>query len=305
MFIESIAVAVSFLVVSEQDRQSIDLCDFLLNMGYCVQKTCDHAIASEILDSDPSKYYGIFLNVCEQDSDRQKTFESLKNKAHCHNFPVFLSKKDYDILEIKQSLEKLEEYESVILFDNVNQLQAKKELNEKIEEQIKKRKNMDMSFTSLNGTLNYGKFNIQSIEQAQLLARQLASHCPKTDVVVIGLSELMINAIEHGNLHIDYDKKSELHAQGKWYEEVQRLLKTPEYKNKHATVEFIRAPGMITIQITDQGDGFNWRDFEQVDPRKMLDSHGRGIIIARALSFETLTYNEKGNQVTCTILTDK
>lgn len=297
-------MAVSFLVVSEQDRQSVELCDFLLNMGYCVQKTTDHAIATEIIDTDPSKYYGIFLKV-GQEEDRFKTFEMLKNKANCHNFPVFLTKKDFSTLDIKQSIQKLEENESVVLFDNVEHLQAKKELNEKIEEHIKKRKSMHMSFTSLNGTLEYGQYRIQSIEQAQLLARQLASQCPKTDVVVIGLSELLINAIEHGNLNIDYEKKSQLHVEGKWYEEVQRLLRTPAHRHKYVLVNFTKEDGVIKIIITDQGNGFNWRDFEKVDPLKMLDSHGRGIIIARALSFETMTYNEKGNEVTCTILTEK
>ena len=184
-------MAVSFLVVSEQDRQSVELCDFLLNMGYCVQKTCDHAIATEIIDHDPSKYYGIFLKIGTEE-DRFRTFEMLKNKAHCHNFPVFLTKKDFYTLDISQSIEKLEEHESIVLFDNVHQLQAKKDLNEKIEESIKKRNSIHMSFNSLNGTLDHAQFKIQSIEQAQLLARQLASHCPKTDVVVIGLSELLI-----------------------------------------------------------------------------------------------------------------
>ena len=174
-----------------------------------------------------------------------------------------------------------------------------------IQEQIDKQKLLELSAISLNGTLQSGHFKIRTIEQGQLLARHLASHCPKTDSVAIGLSELLINAIEHGNISIDYDRKTQLHREGRWIEEIHRLLNLEQNKDKYVQVLFTKVHNKITIEITDQGSGFNWRNYQQVDPSKLLESHGRGIVIARSLSFENMVYNEKGNQVTCTIFVDE
>ena len=109
----------SFLIVSEhnKDKHSLALCDFLLDMGYCIQKTSNPALANEIIDSDPEQYYGVFLHVKEDEDDCQEVFDAVKNTVKAHNFPMFVSKEDLNVLTNKQSIPSLIEHEKIILFD--------------------------------------------------------------------------------------------------------------------------------------------------------------------------------------------
>ena len=53
----------------------------------------------------------------------------------------------------------------------------------------------------------------------------------------------------------------------------------------------------IRITIKDQGAGFDWRPYLEPDPNRVFDTHGRGITIARRLSFDDLQYRDPGNEV--------
>jgi hypothetical protein len=109
--------------------------------------------------------------------------------------------------------------------------------------------------------------------------------------------ELIVNAVEHGNLEIDFDHKSELLAGGKWQDEIERRLASREFRDRFASIELLRVGSDFTIRITDQGPGFNWR--KHLDavtaPRHML--HGRGMSLAMAAGFDSLVYDGPGNQV--------
>ena len=49
-----------------------------------------------------------------------------------------------------------------------------------------------------------GRFRFGTPGHAQLLAAPLGAPCPRASQVALRLSELMINAAEHGNLLIGY-----------------------------------------------------------------------------------------------------
>ncbi len=57
-----------------------------------------------------------------------------------------------------------------------------------------------------------GYFSIRSTEDANTLAVQLASFCPDPIKSVLGLGELLVNAVEHGNLGITYSEKTLLNG---------------------------------------------------------------------------------------------
>jgi len=107
---------------------------------------------------------------------------------------------------------------------------------------------------------------------------------------------LALNAIEHGNLEIGYDLKSELLLEDIWQEEILKRLKQPEYMERKAELVLTRKDGGIYIIIGDQGKGFNWQKYLKIDPVRSGSKHGRGIAIANSLSFDKLSYNDLGNQ---------
>ncbi len=145
------------------------------------------------------------------------------------------------------------------------------------------------------------EFELRNLNEADQLATLLANSCPEPGKVISGISELLINAIEHGNLHIGYAEKSALKKDGVWREEIERRLRQVEYQNKVATVRYDKNASSINITVTDQGLGFNWRSYLDFDPERAFDCNGRGIAMARMMSFDELQYNDAGNQVTAII----
>jgi two-component system, cell cycle response regulator len=140
------------------------------------------------------------------------------------------------------------------------------------------------------------KFQLRTLEEAEGLAA-FAAHCfPEPDRVVQGIAELLVNAVEHGNLEIGYARKSELIEDGTWRAEIERRSTLSEYKNRHVEVTVARRDDGVYIVVTDQGGGFNWQRYMTIDPARAGDNHGRGIAQANALSFDRLTYNAQGNQ---------
>ena len=144
-------------------------------------------------------------------------------------------------------------------------------------------------------------FEIQTIEDTQYLATMLANFFPQPERVIFGISEILVNAIEHGNLSISYDEKTELKKRGSWQQEVERRLQLPEYRNKRALVHYKKTDTEITLTVIDQGQGFDWESYMELEPERATHNHGRGIAMARKISFDHIEYTGKGNEVICTV----
>ncbi len=142
------------------------------------------------------------------------------------------------------------------------------------------------------------EFHYKTLEEARDLAVFIANLFPDPERAISGLGELMANAVEHGHLEIGYEEKSWLIEKGKLEEERAYRLSLPQNISKKVLVSFKRSEKAVTLSIQDEGSGFNWHPFMNVDPARALDNHGRGIAIANSRSFDTLSYNEAGNKVT-------
>ncbi len=152
------------------------------------------------------------------------------------------------------------------------------------------------------GTLEEGLFRFRTLAQAAALAQLLSRACPDPERTVVGLDELLVNAVEHGNLGIGYEEKSRFLAEGGWEDEVERRLALPENRGKSVEVRFERRPGEIVITIADEGPGFDWTRFLTVAPERVFHTHGRGIAMARSLSFDRLEFRTPGNCVEAAVL---
>ena len=149
--------------------------------------------------------------------------------------------------------------------------------------------------------LDEAHFTYRTIEEARGLAGVLANACPDAESTVIGLTELLVNAVEHGNLGITYDEKGVLLADGGWAAEITRRLALPENRGKRVDVHFNRTDGELRFTICDRGNGFEWKRYLDIDPRRAFDRHGRGILMARHVSFSSLEYRGSGNEVVATV----
>ncbi|MEY4591233.1 MAG: hypothetical protein RIR18_128 [Pseudomonadota bacterium] len=145
--------------------------------------------------------------------------------------------------------------------------------------------------------LQYATFQFRTREEARALAALGAHAAPDPQRVVLGLSELLLNAVEHGNLGIAYAEKSTFLLNGSLEQEITRRLSAPEFKARVATLSIQRFPDCLHFTVTDEGNGFNWEQYLEMSPDRAFDMHGRGIAMAKMLSFDELQYQSKGNVV--------
>ena len=147
------------------------------------------------------------------------------------------------------------------------------------------------------GLMCEGRFRFQTLEAARDLATVLANACPEPGKAIIGISELLINAVEHGNLNITYEEKSRLRDENRWDEEIAKRLSEPEYARRYVEVHYRRDPAGVEVVITDEGEGFDWQKYMDMDADRAFDTHGRGIAMSRMISFDSIEYRGKGNEV--------
>lgn len=112
------------------------------------------------------------------------------------------------------------------------------------------------------------------------------------------LTEMLVNAIEHGNLGITFEeKKMALESNSFRNLLVEKLAKAEQY-GREVVVTFSRNESSVTYVIRDQGLGFDPSKLPDLDdPESMWLENGRGIQISKALVDE-VRYNQTGNEVT-------
>jgi len=145
--------------------------------------------------------------------------------------------------------------------------------------------------------LTLAEFKFRTVAGVRALAQLLGSLCPEPSEAAGGLFELMMNAVEHGNLGISYQEKSRLLLAGGFDTEVARRLALPSEADRYATVEVYRFPETIDFVIRDLGQGFDWRRYLDFDPERLTHLHGRGIAMARHCAFSEIQYRGNGNEV--------
>ena len=128
-------------------------------------------------------------------------------------------------------------------------------------------------------------------EEIKLSCRIPRSHLPG---ICMGLHELIVNAIEHGNLELDsaYKKRND------YLEFLKRRAFEPRFRERRVIIEVTIVAESFTCVIRDQGPGFDWHRLpDPGDSENLFKPHGRGITMAGNF-FDEFFFNERGNQVT-------
>jgi anti-sigma regulatory factor (Ser/Thr protein kinase) len=139
------------------------------------------------------------------------------------------------------------------------------------------------------------------MQEARNLAYFIANCFPDPEAAVYGLNELLINAVEHGNLGITYAEKTQLTFEGQMAEEIERRLNLRENAQKWAYLSFNACEKAVKVTIKDQGKGFDWRPYLEISPDRATHPHGRGIATSKLMSFTSIQYLGCGNEVVCAV----
>jgi len=114
------------------------------------------------------------------------------------------------------------------------------------------------------------------------------------------LREVIVNAVEHGNLRIGFDEKSESMRTGRYFELLQERRLDPRYRALRVVVEYSISASRATFRVTDEGSGFDHAKYAKGaggEPDADILEHGRGLFITMG-AFDKVLFNEAGNQVT-------
>lgn len=144
--------------------------------------------------------------------------------------------------------------------------------------------------------LERATFAFKSLDEAETLAVLISGAMPDSARRLGGVLELLVNAIEHGSLGVGADEKRQLLLSGQLHVELERRSKVAPYAARVARASFERLERGVRLTITDEGDGFDFEKVLAATP-DLMAPHGRGIYLARAMSFDRLRYEGRGNVV--------
>ena len=271
---------------------------FLADQGYDIDSCEDGQSAWELLEKEPEAYSTVLLDMVMPGMDGIQVIKSMRKNAKLKSIPVIFQTSNEE--ELHKGIQAGADYYIKKPFKD-EQLQTTFKAAVKKFHQIQElNKELQKGSEGLDLLMN-GKFEFTNLNQADALAAVLAQSCPNPDKIIMGISELLINAIEHGNLAITYEEKSELTMKGDWKSEVSKRLADEKYSSRIAKVDLVRDKEKISITIEDEGAGFNWQKYMEFDPARAFDAHGRGIATANQICFDSLEYKGRGNIVVVTV----
>jgi PAS domain S-box-containing protein len=146
-----------------------------------------------------------------------------------------------------------------------------------------------------------GNYLTLSEEISHRITHNLTRYCDTSTAVSIRIcvSEMIINAIEHGNLAITYDEKTKATDAGQYLEFLRARQADPAYASRRVTIYYSLNPKKAAFLIVDEGEGFDSRKVLEDNAReanRQFHLHGRGITMAKH-AFDILRYNARGNRV--------
>ncbi len=138
-------------------------------------------------------------------------------------------------------------------------------------------------------------------EEAEDVADAVAGLLPDPVQGRLGLIELLLNAIEHGNLEIGSALKCRLLRDQRFEEEVLARLERAPFCGRWVQVRVDIAYPVVTIEIRDHGQGFGWRS--ALDAEVIADDspNGRGLALVYRTCFPTLTFRNSGTVAVVTV----
>lgn len=288
------------ILVVDDEPLNLDIIEeFLTGKGqpYIVETANDGIEAMEKLEADPNKYDTVLLDRMMPRMSGMEVLEKMSVHPELKYIPVILQTAKVSKEDILEGLKAgayyylTKPFTSEILHSVVNTAVKDRGYNKALLASL----NVTKSSVKL---LENASFKFRSLDDVRSVSSLVACACDEPDKVAMGLSELMINAIEHGNLHIGYEEKSALRKVDKWESEIATRLDLPENKGIYASIDILNNSDEVKYTITDQGNGFDWDEFMEFDTTRVMDNHGRGIAMANQLYFSKLEYQGSGNIVT-------
>ena len=288
------------ILVVDDEPLNLDIIRVYLKEEYIVETATNGVEAMEKLESNPSKYAAVLLDRMMPKMSGMEVLAKMSAHPELKYIPVILQ-------TAKASKEDIIEGIKAGAYYYLTKPFTRDLLHSVVKTAVKDHGFTKVLLESINATkfsvklMKKAHFEFRSLADVTAVSSLIASACDDAEKVAMGLSELMVNAIEHGNLKINYEEKSTLREKDLWEVELEDRLALPENKDLYATIDVLNEADSVTYTIKDQGEGFCWQEFMEFDASRVMDNHGRGIAMANQLYFSKLNYSGNGNTVSVTI----
>ena len=288
----------TILAVDDEPLNRDIIVEYLTGRGqqYNVDTASDGIEAMEKLLAEPAKYDVVLLDRMMPRMSGMEVLAKISEHPELKYIPVILQTAKVSNEDVLEGMKAGAYYYLTKPFKSEMLLSV-------VKTAVKDRLYNKTLLSSLNTTrssvklLQNARFQFQSMEDVNALSALVACTSAEPDKTALGLMELMLNAVEHGNLGIGYEKKSALRKKGEWESEINHRLSLPEFSDKYASIEVFNDEHGVSFTITDEGDGFDWSTYMEFDADRVMDNHGRGIAMANQLYFSKVEYLDKGNKV--------
>lgn len=159
-------------------------------------------------------------------------------------------------------------------------------------------------FESERQKYSIGNYLITADEITHRITRNLKKYLDpgSIKIIQIALREIIINAIEHGNLGVTFKEKSESMMNDNYFDIIRERQLEPHNIEKKVHIDYSINSDRVIYVISDEGEGFNYEQFTLASQDEVNDNflaHGRGITMTKS-AFDDVTYNKKGNHVMLT-----
>ena len=291
------------LIVDDEELNREIILEILDGQAYKLSTAEDGKIAWELLKDSIDTFDVIILDQVMPEMDGMELLTRIRNHPRFIHCPVIMQTEKAAKNEILEGIKAGAYYyltkpvEKEMLLSILGSAVAERQQYLALCDRLRNR--FDTS-----GFIDNAQFRFKTFEEANEISSLLAAACSDSEKVINGLSEFMVNAIEHGNLGISYDEKSQLLQNGIWEDEIQQRLDHEHYKDRYAKVDFQRTGNSVEITISDDGEGFDWEKYLGFDPERAAHTHGRGIALANCMSFDNVEYQGSGNIVKLFLLED-
>lgn len=272
----------------------------LEDTGYTLVTAQDGQQAWDMLP-DITDLTAIMLDRMMPRMDGMQFMKQIKHSTAYSNIPVIMQTAAAEKEQVAEGIQAGVFYYLTKPYDKQVMLSVL-EASIKDSERYRELRNNLKYFRSKLKLVRSSLFEVRTLEEAEYLATFLSQYFPDPERVVLGISELTFNALEHGNLGITYDEKTRLNNENRWESEIKRRQALPENKDKCVVIEFLKGDSAIELRIRDEGNGFNWEEYLEVSPERATHNHGRGIAMSRLMSFDEMQYIGCGNEVVCTVM---
>lgn len=289
------------LLLVDDEIVNLELLRGLLeDAEYEVESAASGEAAWDILQNRGSMFSAVLLDRSMPDIDGLEVLKRAKKDPDLRSLPIIIQTGKTQSDDILAGLEAGAHYYITKPFDAQYLLAVVHSAIETYQWHKSLEKHVDDS-TNLLNFLKRGTFKFRTLSEGEQVVSLLSKSCPEAESLILGLSELVVNAVEHGNLGITYDEKSQLIKDNMLQDEILRRQALPLNASKYVTLSFEREIGRLVFVVEDCGNGFNWEAYLEIDPKRAFDTHGRGIAMAKAASFDELIYENNGATVRATV----